>query len=298
MRAAAPGLAAAALLIAVTAPSLSAQIVASEAAVVEQTIDGTTITIEYSRPSLRGRDLHTDLLGNQIPWGGTWTPGANQATTIESNRDIRILGADVPAGRYSVWMYLEPDAWQLVLDPRAGLFHGAHPPLTDDQIHIPVTTKTLASSLETLAWSFPVVRNDGADLRMQWGDLAVDLPIEVESSMVLTLTAEQAAPYVGTYQVEQLAGPFGPAHEFELELVLVDQLLQGEIQFGADFSMQAAFVMAADQVFRLGYLMNGEVAEVDTYSFYEFTLGEDGRAVSFETRGADDELFQKATRIR
>jgi hypothetical protein len=61
-----------------------AQILASEAATVSQTIDGPALTIDYSRPSLRGRDVHVDLFGDQIPWGQAWTPGANTATTIES----------------------------------------------------------------------------------------------------------------------------------------------------------------------------------------------------------------------
>ena len=65
------------------------QIRASERATVSQTVDGTTITIDYGRPLLRGR---TELWGNPavVPWGKKWTPGANWATNIHVTKDITI----------------------------------------------------------------------------------------------------------------------------------------------------------------------------------------------------------------
>lgn len=291
-------LATAAVAVALAPTTASAQIAASESAVTTQTIDGTRITIEYSRPSLRGRDLWTDLFGNQIPWGKTWTPGANQATTIESNNDFRLGGVPVPAGRYSVWMLVDEDAWEFVLDPRDKLYHVAHPGPSDDQIRFPIEPTTVASSVESLSWSFPAVRNDGADLRMQWGDLAVDIAVQVVSSMRLTFTETEAAPYLGVYRVEQLPNDFSEGHEFELHLELEEGRIMGDMEFGPDFSMRLAFVEAADQVFRTAYLMEGEIAEVDAHSFFEFVIGEDGRASSFENRGMDDDLYMRATRVR
>jgi len=78
----------------------AAQIRGSEAGTVSQTLDGTTIAMAYSRPSARGRDL----FGALVPWDVVWTPGANWATTFETDRDVRLNGIDVPAGKYSVWM--------------------------------------------------------------------------------------------------------------------------------------------------------------------------------------------------
>ena len=50
---------------------LSAQVRASEHGVVSQTVNGTTITIDYSRPVARGRD---SLFGRVVHWGEVWTP--------------------------------------------------------------------------------------------------------------------------------------------------------------------------------------------------------------------------------
>lgn len=281
-----------------TPTAASAQILASERALVSQTIDGTTITIDYSRPRLRGRDAHEDLFGGQIPWGGTWTPGANEATTLEADRDIYIEGVAVPAGAWSVWMFVDPEAWELVLDPRVDLYHTDHPEPANDQIRIPIETKDVDSSVEALTWSFPTVRTDGTELRMQWGTVAVDLKVEVEPTVLLTLTEEEAAPYVGSWDVVQLPSEWAPEHGFEMEVRHEGDMLMAYMEFAADFGDDVALVMAADQVFQLAFLMDGEVAEVGGWAFMEFLMDDEGRAVSFEIRDLEDALLTRGTRIR
>jgi len=105
---------------------LSAQIRASEIGVMSQTIDGTKLTVEYSRPRARGRD---PLFGTKaVQWDEVWTPGANYATTLEVDRNIKLNGKSVPKGKYSVWMVVKKTGdWTMVLDPRVRLYHMEHP---------------------------------------------------------------------------------------------------------------------------------------------------------------------------
>ena len=234
----------------------------------------------------------SDLLG-----GGVDTrcePGDH----IESNNDFKLNGTPVPAGRYSVWMVVNPEDWEVVLDPRDDLFHTQHPQPADDQILFPVTYGTADYSVETLAWSFPTVRGGGADLRMQWGSRVVDLTVRVEPSVKTTLTAEEAAPYLGVYQVEILPSQYLKAHDFELELTLNNDVMVCAIEYYAESSMETGFVMVADQLFTMAWLMNGEVTEVFDFNFVEFSLDADGTAESFATRDQDDTLWMKGTRIR
>lgn len=281
-----------------TPAAASAQIKASERSTVSQTIDGTTITIDYSRPSLRGRLVREDLFGEQIHWGHIWTPGANNATTFEVDKDVRLAGIDVPAGTYSVWMKVEDGPWTLILDPRSDLYHLPGPGENEDQLTAQIETTIAPYSVETLSWSIPTVRRDGADLRFQWGDLAVDLNLEVEPSVVVTTTPEEAAPYLGMWQVEQLDTNYGSAHSYVLEVRHENEILLAEMEFGPDFSMDIAFVAAAEQVFKMGILMEGDVSEVNDYMTMEFVMGDDGLAESFEQRGPDDTLVLTGRRIR
>jgi hypothetical protein len=78
-----------------------AQIRASERALVAQDVE--RLTVDYSRPQARGRELY----GTLEPWGRARTPGADRATTLELDEPVTILGIPVPKGRYSVWLRLE-----------------------------------------------------------------------------------------------------------------------------------------------------------------------------------------------
>lgn len=76
---------------------------------VATTADGVTITIHYSKPSLKGRQLGVDV----APLGKVWRTGANEATTFEVNRDVLVEGQRLPAGKYS--LYSIPDEQRMTI---------------------------------------------------------------------------------------------------------------------------------------------------------------------------------------
>src|SRR5205085_11148207 len=110
---------------------------ASEIGMLAQTIDGTKITVEYSRPRARGRDT---LFGTKfVQWGETWTPGANWATTLDVDKPVTLNGKAVAKGKYSVWMIVRKGSeWTVVLDPRAHRYHEDRPDSIAAQIRFPV----------------------------------------------------------------------------------------------------------------------------------------------------------------
>src|SRR5690349_18001756 len=118
---------------------LGAQIRASEIGSMSQTIDGTVITMEYSRPRARGRD---PLFGTKaVHWDETWTPGANWATTFHVNKPVKINGYPVAKGKYSVWMKVkEKGPWTFILEPDNHRYHMEPPDSSAKQIRIPVKT--------------------------------------------------------------------------------------------------------------------------------------------------------------
>lgn len=85
---------------------------------VSGTIGDATITIKYSSPSVRGRKIWGDL----VPYGKVWRAGANEATTFTTDKEIKVQGKPLPAGRYALfaiptektWIFIfnkEPDQW-------------------------------------------------------------------------------------------------------------------------------------------------------------------------------------------
>ncbi|MBT8488696.1 MAG: DUF2911 domain-containing protein [Gemmatimonadetes bacterium] len=170
---------------------------ASELANFTQIISGTEIEIEWSRPSLRGREV---IFGRQIPWGEVWTPGANMATTIRFSNDVVLSGTPVPAGHYSVWLrVLETEPWRLALHADTVLPHSAHPPIDEAVLHVGVERARTEDIQESLEWDIDRIRIDGAELVMHWGRDRVSVPIEVDPGITLATPAEEALPLLGDW---------------------------------------------------------------------------------------------------
>src|SRR5688572_33459392 len=100
--------------IAVTPAGLTAQRRASELASVSQVVNGTRVTVEYSRPLARGRTPFGERRDGIVHWGEVWTPGANWATTLEVDRDVELNGNRVAKGKYSVWTIPQPEEWTVM----------------------------------------------------------------------------------------------------------------------------------------------------------------------------------------
>jgi hypothetical protein len=66
----------------------------------EGTVNGVNVAIEYHAPSVKGRAIWGDL----VPFGKVWRAGANDATTVEFNKDVKINGKDLAAGKYSFFI--------------------------------------------------------------------------------------------------------------------------------------------------------------------------------------------------
>ena len=292
-----------ALLIA-TAPAADAQVRGSERSRVSQTSDGTTVTVDYARPLVRGRSpVFPDLIG----WGHVWTPGANASTTFEFDKDVTLNGQEVAAGRYSVWMIPGQEEWEFVLDPDDRRYHTQPPEPREDQIRMPISPIT-ADFTEVLTWEFPKVDPGGMELRFRWDDTRIDLRVDVEPTFVAEVTPEEAGLIEGRYAMT-MAGPPPPGApadavppRMEVDLRYDGSRLLGSME-GAPGGLPTEFALlpVAELVFNPGWMMDGEVFEVEVEMFFEFSM-EDGAVQGFDVRGvvADqiDRLMMSAERIR
>ncbi|MCU1235483.1 MAG: hypothetical protein JWP63_3450 [Candidatus Solibacter sp.] len=83
------------------------------------TIGGKAVTIKYSAPSVNGRKIFGGSDALQ-PDNSVWRAGANNATALHTDGDIKIGNLDVPAGDYTLYVVLDPKAWQLVVSKQTG----------------------------------------------------------------------------------------------------------------------------------------------------------------------------------
>ncbi len=303
---------------------------ASERATFTQIISGTEVEVQWSRPSLRGREV---IFGRQIPWGEVWTPGANRATTIRFSEDVVLSGTAVAAGTYSVWLrVLESQPWRLALHADTTLGHSAHPPIDEAVVHVAVRRGRTEDLQESLEWDLDRIRIDGAELVMHWGYDRVSMPLEVDPGIEMATAEADALPLVGDWSFDdgpslppdevlaRFADPPGNPTARFLEVLLagdrprpvridhdratglvvfVDPLLEAaEAAFysedGEDpvVGYGQALLPRSPGFFTVAGTLGGEVSAVDPQfaPIIEFEYDDAGRAVSFTIRGPRDEV--------
>ena len=77
---------------------------------VEQKVGLTDITLEYSRPSMKGRTIYGDL----VPYGAIWRTGANANTKITFSDKVMIGGSTLEAGTYAVYSRPGEKSWEIM----------------------------------------------------------------------------------------------------------------------------------------------------------------------------------------
>ena len=88
----------------------------SPAATASGKVNGATITIVYSSPSVKGRKIWGDL----VPYDKVWRAGANAATIVETDKDITVEGKPLPKGKYSLYAIPGEKEWSIILNSETG----------------------------------------------------------------------------------------------------------------------------------------------------------------------------------
>jgi len=125
--------------------------------------DGKTVTIKYSRPSMRGRKI----FGGLVPYGQVWRTGANAATSLTTDTNLDIGGATVPAGSYTLYTLPGESSWQLIINKQTGQW-GTEYNQSQDLARIPMKVGQLPSGLEIFTISFDKTGPGTAVLKLDW----------------------------------------------------------------------------------------------------------------------------------
>ena len=156
----------------------------SPLAQIEQIVGLTEIEVEYSRPSMRGREI----FGNLVPYNRIWRTGANASTKISFSTNVEINGQMVEAGKYSVFTVPNEPEWEFILYDDTSV-RGV-PRDWDDKNVVLSTMVEIKKypdpiSIETFTISFDALNNNYAVMSMMWDDVYVPVTINVPTRDVV-----------------------------------------------------------------------------------------------------------------
>jgi hypothetical protein len=149
---------------------------ASPAATVTQKIGLTDVSVEYSRPSARGRKIY----GGLVPFGEVWRTGANTATKLTFGGDVKFEGTAVPAGSYALYTIPGEGEWTVILSKVTGQWGSYQYDEKNDLLRAKVKPTALKDPVETMCISLDNVRDDKAELAISWDKTRVAAKIETD----------------------------------------------------------------------------------------------------------------------
>lgn len=141
----------------------------SPPAKVTGTAGGANVTIDYSQPSVKGRKI----FGGLEPWGKVWRAGANEATTIEFDKDVKINGQALPKGKYAFFAIPNENEWTLIFNKTASQWGAFRYKQEDDALRVKVQPAKTPSLVEKLNYTI-----GGNKVTLAWENTAVSFNVE------------------------------------------------------------------------------------------------------------------------
>lgn len=149
----------------------------------EQKVGLTDVTIEYSRPSVKGRKI----FGGLEQFGTIWRTGANARTKITFSDDFTFAGQDVKAGTYAIFTKLGENTWDVYLySEHQG--NGAPQTLDESKIVAKATVDVIPIPfvVETFTIDINNIRNSSANLDIVWEQTYITIPFTVPTDTKVT----------------------------------------------------------------------------------------------------------------
>ena len=159
----------------------------SPAAKVMQVVGLTDVTLEYSRPMMRGRTIFGDL----VPYDKIWRTGANARTKITFGTDVMIEGDTLKKGSYAIFTKPSADSWDVYFytDYAGG---GAPQTLDESKVALKTSVKVqpMPMPIDTFTMSFDDLSSDSGTLGIMWENVYVGVKFNVPTDAITTKSIE------------------------------------------------------------------------------------------------------------
>ncbi|MEP0366801.1 MAG: DUF2911 domain-containing protein [Cyclobacteriaceae bacterium] len=132
------------------------------------TVDGTTVTIDYSQPSLKGRDLF-----KLTESGKVWRTGANEAAWIEVSDDVKVNGKTLKKGKYGFFTINNKSDWTIIFNEVWDQWGAYDYDPSKDVLRVTADAKTGDTSVE----KFTINIDDSGKTSLKWGATVVEFSI-------------------------------------------------------------------------------------------------------------------------
>jgi hypothetical protein len=161
----------------------------SPLAKVEQSVGVSKITVTYSRPGVKGREI----FGGLVPWGEVWRTGANESTLFELSHDAEINGQKLAAGEYALFTIPNKESWAVIFNRQAEQWGSTNYQKDQDALRLdiaPIAKKSFAERFEIRVVD---VDETSAKIELRWLEIAVPFTVTFPTRELALAQAKEFA---------------------------------------------------------------------------------------------------------
>ena len=268
----------------------------SPAATVSQTIGISTVTVSYSRPSVKGRAIW----GNLVPYGynkqgfgagndAPWRAGANENTVIRLSHPARIEGQSVPAGEYGLFFVIDPDNTGEVILSKDSRSWGSFWYVPDHDLFRAKIKLNEVPMTEMLTYDFQDLTKTSAELVLNWEkkQFPVRIEFDVDAIVMANAVEELKGPVGFNWQGYASAANYALANKtnYEQAMVWIDRAVQINPNFNT-LSTKSKLLKATGNATQSDSLMREAVA-----------VGTENDLNQFGYQLLNDKLYDRAIEV-
>jgi len=180
---------------------------ASPAASVVQEVGFTKISVDYSRPAVRGRKVFGNLPDGKkglVPYGRIWRVGANESTKITVDTDVSVMGNNLAKGTYALYAFPQENEWEVVFHNNIGHWGDGRKNYNseEDAFRIKVKPNSEVPFQESFLIAFENITHNGVNMIWHWENTKVTIPIMVDTKAMMQEQIKKAlepGPSAQTY---------------------------------------------------------------------------------------------------
>lgn len=150
----------------------------SPTAKITQSFSTSEITIDYSRPSMRGRKV----FGGLVAFGEVWRTGANGATRVTFGEDVMLGGKEIKSGTYALYTIPGATEWEIILNKGVGNWGTGGYTTDDDVARFKVKPTQFNNAAETFTITIDDITFNTCDITLKWENTKVVIPVKANNA--------------------------------------------------------------------------------------------------------------------
>ncbi|CAI8293562.1 MAG: hypothetical protein CNE98_06780 [Bacteroidetes bacterium MED-G17] len=155
-----------------------------------QKVGLTDISIEYSRPSAKGRKV----FGHLVPFGDLWRTGANASTKIKFNKQVKIAGQELAAGQYALYTIPNEQEWEIILHKNTTLWGTGGKDYKEEEnvLRFSVTPQKILDFTETFQITIEDISDEQCLIVLSWEKTRINFKINLETDLDVLKSIDKA----------------------------------------------------------------------------------------------------------